>query len=118
MSTRKKQRDQSVSEEPPLHERLQRQRDQLFKATSMLDCCRYATASKLKYDDLEFMAHALLAISDLVDETAGELGVIIDELEAVQPEKRLRVKNQSAMSVAGRLHKKTRKALPIEALSR
>lgn len=30
----------------------------------------------------------------------------------------LRVKNKSAMQVAGRLHKKGRKALPIEDLSR
>ena len=30
----------------------------------------------------------------------------------------MRVKNKSAMEVAGRLHKKGRKSLPIEALSR
>jgi antitoxin PrlF len=30
----------------------------------------------------------------------------------------MRVKNKSAMSVAGRLHKKGRKALPIQELSR
>jgi antitoxin PrlF len=30
----------------------------------------------------------------------------------------LRVKNKSAMSVAGRLHKKGRKAVPVEELSR
>jgi hypothetical protein len=30
----------------------------------------------------------------------------------------MRVKNKSAMEVAGRLHKKDRKALPIEDLSR
>lgn len=30
----------------------------------------------------------------------------------------MRVKNKSALDVAGRLHKKGRKALPVEALSR
>ncbi len=90
MSTRNRRRDESLSKDPPLplHERIQRQREQLFKASSMLDCCRYASASKLKYDDLEFMSQALHGIADLVDEAAGELGVIVDELDTPQPAKR------------------------------
>jgi hypothetical protein len=47
-----------TSQEPaePFDERVQRQREQLFKVSSILDCCRYATASKLRPDNLEFMA--------------------------------------------------------------
>jgi hypothetical protein len=106
MSTRKELRGQSAPGEPqvPLHERIQRQREQLFKVSSMLDCCRYASASKLAYEDLEFMSHTLHGISALVNETAGELGVIVDELEVrtVRASRRAQQPRRQGRRILGR----------------
>jgi hypothetical protein len=67
---------------PPLAERLQSEREQLFLAMGIIMCARYATASKWT-DDIapENMASALEAAYDLIDKSAGELGVMCDEQE-------------------------------------
>jgi hypothetical protein len=53
------------------------QRDRLFKAMSVVACCRLACASLLDQGgNLEVMTDALQAAYDLIDATAGELEVI------------------------------------------
>jgi len=52
-------------------------RDRLFKALSIIACCRLACASLLdEGGNLEVMTDALQAAYDLIDATAGELEVI------------------------------------------
>lgn len=52
-------------------------RDRLFKALSIIACCRLACASLLDQGgNLEVMTDALQAAYDLIDATAGELEVI------------------------------------------
>jgi hypothetical protein len=54
------------------------ERDRLFKAMSIIACCRLACASLLdQAGNLEFMADALQAAYDLVDATAGVLEVMV-----------------------------------------
>ncbi len=53
------------------------ERDRLFKAMSIIACCRLACASLLDQGgNLELMADALQAAYDLVDATADGLEVI------------------------------------------
>jgi hypothetical protein len=53
------------------------ERDRLFKAMSIIACCRLACASLLDQGgNLELMVDALQATYDLIDETAGGLEVI------------------------------------------
>jgi hypothetical protein len=67
---------------PPLAERLQSEREQLFRAMGIIMCARYATASKWTEDiAAEDMAGALETAYDLIDKSAGELGVMCDEQE-------------------------------------
>jgi hypothetical protein len=67
---------------PSVAERIQAQRDQLFKAISIVQCCRNATATKLVADDLEYMIPAFETVCDLLDSAAGELETIMDERDA------------------------------------
>jgi hypothetical protein len=54
------------------------ERDRLFKAMSIIACCRLACASLLDQGgNLELMVDALQAAYDLVDATAGGLEVIV-----------------------------------------
>lgn len=70
----------STPDSPPsLAERLQAQREQIFKAISIVECCKNATATLLEVNDSEFMIPAFEAVCDLLDTSAGELGRIIDE---------------------------------------
>lgn len=53
------------------------ERDRLFKAMSIIACCRLACASLLNQGgNLELMADALQAAYDLIDATADGLEVI------------------------------------------
>jgi hypothetical protein len=58
-------------------ERLGEPRNRLFKAMSIVACCRLSCASLLDSGgDLEVMIDALQAAYDLIDATAGELEMI------------------------------------------
>jgi hypothetical protein len=60
-----------------LARRVNLERERLFKAMSVIACCRLACASLLdQRGNLELMADALQAAYDLVDATAGGLEVI------------------------------------------
>lgn len=62
---------------PSLAEHMGDQRERLFKAMSIIACCRLACASLLDQGgNQEVMTDALQAAYDLIDVTAGELEVI------------------------------------------
>jgi len=64
----------TVGKTEPLEQRLQSERERLFRALSIIACCRLACASLLAQGgDLEVIPDALQAAYDLVDETAGAL---------------------------------------------
>jgi len=84
VKARKVRRRPKKTTEPaplPLAERLQTQRERLFKAISIVACCRLACSSRCTDAHPEDMAGALEAAYDVVDEVAGELGVMCDEDE-------------------------------------
>ena len=76
MSTRKARRRPKTPQAPvpSLAERMQEERERLFKAMSIIACCRLACASLLRHGgDLELTTDALQAAYDFIDATAGEL---------------------------------------------
>ena len=84
-STQESQRDAGkgrtlrIDDPPSLAERVQAQRDQLFKAMSIVECCKFATATLLAVDDSEYMIPAFEAICDLIDSSTEELERIASE---------------------------------------
>ncbi|MHB1872332.1 MAG: hypothetical protein ACYCT1_15965 [Steroidobacteraceae bacterium] len=79
MSARKARRRPTMPRAPvpPSPEQSDDLRDRLFKALSIIACCRLACASLLDQGgNLEVMTDALQAAYDLIDATAGELEVI------------------------------------------
>ncbi len=65
----------------PLDERVEAERQRLFKAISILECCRLATASLYEIGDSEYMVPAFEAICDLLTDSASELEYIASECE-------------------------------------
>lgn len=79
MSTRKARRRPKTPQVsvPSLAARVAEERARLFKAASIIACCRLACATLLDQGgDREVMTDALQAAYDLIDATAGELEVI------------------------------------------
>lgn len=72
-------RSSTLDSVPSLAERLQAQREQLFKAMSIVECCKYASATLYEVDDSEYMVPAFDTICDLLDTSAGELERIASE---------------------------------------
>lgn len=64
---------------PPLAERLQSEREELFRAMGVIACCRLACESLCAEGDPEDMDGALEAAYDLIGKAAGQLGVMCDE---------------------------------------
>ncbi|HKQ82288.1 MAG TPA: hypothetical protein VJS42_08850 [Steroidobacteraceae bacterium] len=67
--------------QPSLAERLQVERKQLFKAISIIECCKNATATLLEVNDSEYMIPAFEAVCDLLDLSAVELERIVADCE-------------------------------------
>lgn len=67
---------------PPLAERIQALREQLFKVISIVECCKFATATLLEVDDSEYMVPAFEAIRDLLNASAEELEEIAFSVRA------------------------------------
>lgn len=65
-----------------LAERVQALREQLFKAISIVECCKFATATLLEVEDSEYMVPAFEAICDLLDTSAEELEEIAFSVRA------------------------------------
>lgn len=63
----------ALDDDPSLAERVQAQREQIFKAISIVECCKNASATQLAVDDLEYMIPAFDAVRDLLNTAAGEL---------------------------------------------
>ena len=79
MSAGKRKRRPKRAQSPAiaLAQYVNAERDRLFKAMSIIACCRLACASLLDQGgNLELMADALQAAYDLVDATAGGLEVM------------------------------------------
>lgn len=66
-----------------LAERLQVEREQIFKALSIVECCRFATATLLEVGDTECMIPAFEAVCDLLNDAAEDLEGIASECEKV-----------------------------------
>jgi hypothetical protein len=64
-----------------LAERVQIERERMFKALSLVLCCKYATVTKWQVDDQEYMIPAFQAICDLLDDAAEELELIAKDCE-------------------------------------
>ncbi len=61
-------------------QRVQAQREQLFKAMGIVDCCAYASDSRRESArGRPDIAAALDAAHELLDRVAGTLGVLVDE---------------------------------------
>jgi hypothetical protein len=58
---------------PSLVERVEAQRVQIMKALSIIECCKYASATLLDVDDSEYMVPAFEALHDLLNTSAEEL---------------------------------------------
>lgn len=58
---------------PSLAERVEAERERIFKAVSIVQCCRYAIVTKWEVDDLEYMIPAFEAVCNLLDASAEEL---------------------------------------------
>jgi hypothetical protein len=67
---------------PSLAERVHVEREQIFKALSIVECCRLATATLLEGGDTECMIPAFEAVCDLLNDAAEELEGIASECEA------------------------------------
>ena len=61
--------------------RVNAQREQLFKAMSIVECCKYASATLYNVDDSEYMVPAFDVVCDLLDASVGELELIASECE-------------------------------------
>jgi hypothetical protein len=62
-----------VDRAPSLVERVEAQRVQLMKALSIVECCKYASATLLDVDDSEYMVPAFETVHDLLNSSAEEL---------------------------------------------
>jgi hypothetical protein len=68
---------------PSLGERVEAERARLFKALSIVECCRFATATLFEVNDSEYMVPAFEAICDLLSTSAEELELIASDCEKV-----------------------------------
>jgi hypothetical protein len=66
---------------PSLAERIEAQRGQVMKALSIIECCKYASATLLDVDDSEYMVPAFEAVHDLLNTSAEELERIASSVQ-------------------------------------
>ena len=74
-------RPAALDSTPSLAKRVNAQREQLFKAMSIVECCKYASATLYNVDDSEYMVPAFDVVCDLLDASVGELELIASECE-------------------------------------
>lgn len=68
---------------PSLAERVELERERIFKAVSIVLCCWYAMVTKWNVDDHEYMIPAFEVICDLLNDAAEELEGIASACEAL-----------------------------------
>ncbi|HVZ36279.1 MAG TPA: hypothetical protein VG963_27815 [Polyangiaceae bacterium] len=64
-----------------LAECLQKEREQIFKAISIVECCWYATVTKWAVDDQEYMIPAFETVCDLLNDAGEGLEAIASACE-------------------------------------
>lgn len=69
---------------PSLAERVEKERGQIFKALSIVECCWYATVTRWVVDDQEYMIPAFKVACDLLNDTAEALETIASECEKLR----------------------------------
>lgn len=78
----RRQRSKSpLDRAPSLVERVEVQRGQIMKALSIIECCKYASATLLDVDDSEYMVPAFETVHDLLNTSAEELERIASSVE-------------------------------------
>ena len=66
---------------PSLTERVEAERERIFKAVSIILCCWYAMVTKWEVDDHEYMIPAFETVCDLLNDAAEELEGIASACE-------------------------------------
>lgn len=66
-----------------LAERVEAERDRIFKAVSIVLCCWYAMVTKWNVDNHEYMIPAFETVCDLLNDAADELEGIASACEAL-----------------------------------
>lgn len=64
-------------------ERVEAERERIFKAVSIVLCCWYAMVTKWAVDDHEYMIPAFETVCDLLNDSADELEGIASACEAL-----------------------------------
>lgn len=64
-------------------ERVEAERERIFKAVSIVLCCWYAMVTKWNVDDHEYMIPAFETVCDLLNDAANELEGIASACEAL-----------------------------------
>lgn len=73
--------DEGRDEPPTLDERVQVQREQIFKAMSIVECCKLSTASLYAQESQESMVPALEAAYDLLNAVGAMLEAIASDFK-------------------------------------
>lgn len=69
----RQRRSHVLDARPSLPEQVQAQREQLFKALSIVQCCKHASATLFEVEDLEYMVPTFDALHDLLNNASEEL---------------------------------------------
>jgi hypothetical protein len=77
--------DEDSVDQSTLDARVQAQREQIFKAMSILECCKLATASLYEQQNQESMVPALAAAYELLDAVGWALDDVASELKKLTP---------------------------------
>lgn len=64
-------------------DQIQAQREQLFRVMAITQCCKCAMVTSMEVLDPEYVVTALEAVYDQLDQIAGRLGVVADDLRLV-----------------------------------
>lgn len=87
---------------PSLAERVEKERGQIFKALSIVECCWHATVTKWAVDDDEYMIPAFEAACDLLNDAAEELEGIASACEKLGRSASLPMRNRHQTTCADR----------------
>jgi hypothetical protein len=82
MAGREREVNGRISMPEPLYtERIEAQRSKLFSAISIVACCRLSCTSRAANKDPDILEEALQVAEDLINQAAGEMGVLAEELD-------------------------------------
>lgn len=56
------------------------EREQFFKAISIVECCEYASSTMAEVATVEYMDGVFDVLLEILNSSAGELGCMVDEL--------------------------------------